>query len=118
MSEKLPKKRQGYMTRGAKKMLHVDDKLMKEFPSRHVSSEEDLRTILNLYFDNVVTLEEYNSLLGQLEDITDMYEGLKGHCDDLEELLRQKDEEIEKLTKEQEKKPLKRLEKKPLKRLK
>ena len=90
----------------------------KEFPARHVSSTEDLRTLLNLYFDDCVSLEDYNNVVGQLEDMTDMYEGLKGHCDDLEEIIRQKDEEIAKLNKEHEKKPLKRLEKKPLKRLK
>ena len=94
------------------------DYIAKEFPARHVSSTEDLRTILNLYFDSCISLDEYNHIVGKLADLEDMYEGLKGHCDDLEEIIRQKDEEIEKLTKEQEKKPLKRLEKKPLKRLK
>ena len=95
------------------------DKMMKEFPARHVSSSEDLRVLLNEYFDNCVTLEDYNNILGQLDDLTDMYTGLKGHCEDLEEIIRQKDEEIERLTKEsQPKKTLKKLEKKPLKRLK
>ena len=78
--------------------------MKKEFPSRHISSTEDLRVLLNEFLDNCITMEEYNHLLGKLED--------------LEELLRQKDEEIERLTKEQPKKTLKKLDKKPLKRLK
>lgn len=95
------------------------DNMKKEFPSRHISSTEDLRVLLNEFLDNCITTEEYNHLLGKLEDLEDMYEGLKGHCEDLEELLRQKDEEIERLTNEQQpKKTLKKLDKKPLKRLK
>lgn len=94
------------------------DNMRREFPSRHVSSTEDLRTLMNEFLDNCITMEEYNHLLGKLEDLEDMYEGLKGHCEDLEELLRQKEEEIEKLSQEQPKKTLKKLEKKPLKRLK
>ena len=94
------------------------DNMKKEFPSRHISSTEDLRVLLNEFLDNCITMEEYNHLLGKLEDLEDMYEGLKGHCEDLEELLRQKDEEIERLTNEQPKKTLKKLDKKPLKRLK
>ena len=90
----------------------------KEFPVRMVSNEEDLRAVFLDYLEKGPTLEEYNNVVSQLEDITDMYCGLEVRVAELEDLLRQNEEEIEKLTEEQEKKPLKRLEKKPLKRLK
>ena len=91
---------------------------MKKFPARHISSTEDLRVLLNEYLDHCVTFEEYNKVLDELTNVKDMYEGLQGHCEDLEEQLRLKDEEIAELRKPQEKKTLKKLDKKPLKRLK
>lgn len=118
-------------------------KQLKEFPARHISSEEDLRVLLNEYFDKTISYDEYNHLLGKLEDAEDQYTGARAEVEELTELLedskRQNDEcikqinglqeiidiqakELEELRQqnqqEEDKPKLKRLNKKPLKRLK
>lgn len=119
-------------------------KELKEFPARHISDEEDLRVLLNEYFDNVrVTNEHYREALGELENVEDMYEGALAYTEELKDLLKESEttlaeykkqieglqeiidiqakelEELRQQNQQEEDKPkLKRLNKKPLKRLK
>lgn len=137
MSQKLPKKRLGYMKRGAKTMTK---RTTIEFPSRHVNDTEDLRTLLNEFLDKTVSIEEYNHLLGKLEDAEDQYTGALAQVEELQEIVDDHLKTLEEYKKQleglqeviniqskeleglrnqpQEKKTLKKLEKKPLKRLK
>ena len=119
-------------------------KELKEFPARHIADEEDLRVLLNEYFDNVrVTNEHYREALGELENVEDMYNGALDYTEELKDLLKESEttlaeykkqieglqeiidiqakelEELRQQNQQEEDKPkLKRLNKKPLKRLK
>lgn len=95
------------------------DKVIKEFPQRHISDVESFRTLVNEVLDYYSAMEkEYNEVKNELEKTRAGSEALLKDFEALMSHNKELESQIQELTKPQEKKPLKRLDKKPLKRIK
>lgn len=96
------------------------DKIIKEFPQRHISDVESFRTMMNEVLDYYSDMEkEYNEVKNELEKTRAGSEALLSDFEALMEQNKDLESQIIELTKPQEKKTLKRLDKKQtLKRIK